>query len=443
MSTTNHPESDGQTERVLGDMLRSFCTLQPKSWSKALPMLEFAVNNSVHASTGFTPFYLNYFRHPRIPANLWRSPRLSGGESRFTTSTSSINHVDNLNINDPISKTSCSINTIADDSLSSDIKCLKIISQVLPEYVNFEEEINSSFALDNSNARSVVVSNNHNNTSCERQKFNIVSNEYNTLDINNVQATKLNKKVSLSTDTIRNTKNVIDNDNKLSLSNKMIHGDNDMDTVDKIYVNMNAISHASSFPEESVSNAYLSQDVPLDKINLYVDDVSNSDIDVEALNNVVNKIVSPFIMEREVMLRRARDAIALALDKQKENADKRGRKQCIKFKIGDKVLLSTKSLPTYAIGSSSTNKLKPRFIGPFAILREQGNTYTIDIPSSMKLHPTFYVGLLKPYQTYPNSLAQGIAGRDPSPQMVDTLDNEDDTLVSDADVLVPALSRDA
>ena len=64
---------------------------------------------------------------------------------------------------------------------------------------------------------------------------------------------------------------------------------------------------------------------------MYVDDVSNSDIDVEALNNVVNKIVSPFIMEREVMLRRARDAIALALDKQKENADKRGRKQCIKF----------------------------------------------------------------------------------------------------------------
>jgi len=53
----------------------------------------------------------------------------------------SINHVDNLNINDPVSKTSCSINTIADDSLPSDIKCLEIISQVLPEYVNLKKKL--------------------------------------------------------------------------------------------------------------------------------------------------------------------------------------------------------------------------------------------------------------------------------------------------------------
>ncbi|KAG3114240.1 hypothetical protein C6341_g27712 [Phytophthora cactorum] len=37
------------------------------------------------------------------------------------------------------------------------------------------------------------------------------------------------------------------------------------------------------------------------------------------------------------------------------------------------------------------------FIGPFTVLERHCNAYTLDIPSSMRLHPTFYVGRLKPY----------------------------------------------
>ncbi|POM74575.1 LOW QUALITY PROTEIN: Pol protein [Phytophthora palmivora] len=33
-------------------------------------MVEFALNNAVHASTGFTPFYLNGLRHPQVPLTL-------------------------------------------------------------------------------------------------------------------------------------------------------------------------------------------------------------------------------------------------------------------------------------------------------------------------------------------------------------------------------------
>ncbi|POM77036.1 Putative retroelement [Phytophthora palmivora] len=60
MSTADHPQTDGQTERVnrvLEDTLRSICAEAPRSWSDQLPMVEFALNNAVHASTGFTPFY--------------------------------------------------------------------------------------------------------------------------------------------------------------------------------------------------------------------------------------------------------------------------------------------------------------------------------------------------------------------------------------------------
>ncbi|POM58704.1 Pol protein [Phytophthora palmivora] len=73
MSTADHPRTDGQTERVnrvLEDTLRSICAEAPRSWSDQLPMVEFALNNAVHASTGFTPFYLRGIRHPYVPLTL-------------------------------------------------------------------------------------------------------------------------------------------------------------------------------------------------------------------------------------------------------------------------------------------------------------------------------------------------------------------------------------
>ncbi|POM79647.1 LOW QUALITY PROTEIN: Pol protein [Phytophthora palmivora] len=45
-----------------------------------------------------------------------------------------------------------------------------------------------------------------------------------------------------------------------------------------------------------------------------------------------------------------------------------------------------------ALGRS--NKLKHRFIGPFAVLDRHGAAYAIDLPKSMATHPTFYVGRL-------------------------------------------------
>ncbi|KAG2967824.1 hypothetical protein PC119_g24371 [Phytophthora cactorum] len=70
MSTADHPQTDGQTEhvnRVLGDLLKSYAhSLQ--QWSDCLSMAEFAISNSVHDSTGHTPFYVNAMRHPRLPS---------------------------------------------------------------------------------------------------------------------------------------------------------------------------------------------------------------------------------------------------------------------------------------------------------------------------------------------------------------------------------------
>ncbi|KAG3235910.1 hypothetical protein PI124_g19065 [Phytophthora idaei] len=84
MSTADHPQTDGQTEcvnRVLGGLLKSYAH-SFQQWSDCLPMAEFAINNSVHASTGNTPFYVNAMRHPRLPSMLGMVvSSLSGGGS--------------------------------------------------------------------------------------------------------------------------------------------------------------------------------------------------------------------------------------------------------------------------------------------------------------------------------------------------------------------------
>ncbi|KAG3157188.1 hypothetical protein PC128_g21712 [Phytophthora cactorum] len=84
ISTADHPQTDGQTERmnrVLGDLLKSYAhSFQQRS--DCLPMAEFAINNSVHASTGHTPFTVNAMRHPCFLSMLGMvASSLSGGGS--------------------------------------------------------------------------------------------------------------------------------------------------------------------------------------------------------------------------------------------------------------------------------------------------------------------------------------------------------------------------
>ncbi|CAM6082583.1 unnamed protein product [Calypogeia fissa] len=68
-----HPESDGQTERAnrtIEEMLRAFTFDEQLEWDRLLPLVEFAYNNSLNASTNVSPFYLMYGEHPQVPASL-------------------------------------------------------------------------------------------------------------------------------------------------------------------------------------------------------------------------------------------------------------------------------------------------------------------------------------------------------------------------------------
>ena len=68
-STTFHPQTDGQTERlnsVLEQYLRIFTDNQQSDWSRLLPLAEFAYNNSKHSATTLSPFFANYGFHPQM-----------------------------------------------------------------------------------------------------------------------------------------------------------------------------------------------------------------------------------------------------------------------------------------------------------------------------------------------------------------------------------------
>ncbi|GKD47290.1 putative reverse transcriptase domain-containing protein [Tanacetum coccineum] len=59
MSTTYHPQTDGQSKRTiqtLEDMLRAYLIEFGSSWDRHLPLVEFSYNNSYHASIKVSPW---------------------------------------------------------------------------------------------------------------------------------------------------------------------------------------------------------------------------------------------------------------------------------------------------------------------------------------------------------------------------------------------------
>ncbi|GKA27411.1 putative reverse transcriptase domain-containing protein [Tanacetum coccineum] len=70
MSTTYHPQADGQSERTiqtLKDMLRACVIDFGNGWVKHLSLVEFSYNNSYHASIKAAPFEALYGRKCRSP----------------------------------------------------------------------------------------------------------------------------------------------------------------------------------------------------------------------------------------------------------------------------------------------------------------------------------------------------------------------------------------
>jgi hypothetical protein len=69
MSTSFHPQTDGQTERMnhlLEQYLRLYCNYQQNDWADLLSLAEFAYSNASQESIQTSPIFANYGYHPRF-----------------------------------------------------------------------------------------------------------------------------------------------------------------------------------------------------------------------------------------------------------------------------------------------------------------------------------------------------------------------------------------
>jgi hypothetical protein len=70
MSTVDHPQTDGQTERMhrtINARLQTLINHAQTDWEEKLPSIEFQINCATNQSTGFAPFVLDMGRIPRSP----------------------------------------------------------------------------------------------------------------------------------------------------------------------------------------------------------------------------------------------------------------------------------------------------------------------------------------------------------------------------------------
>jgi hypothetical protein len=66
LSTAHHPETDGQTERMIAtikEFLRNFCNRLQDNWAELAPAAQLAINSRDAASTGISPFFLDHGYH--------------------------------------------------------------------------------------------------------------------------------------------------------------------------------------------------------------------------------------------------------------------------------------------------------------------------------------------------------------------------------------------
>jgi hypothetical protein len=64
-----------RVNRTLADIIASYVSKEPTTWSDFLPSATFAYNTAVHASTGYSPFYLMYGREATEPQDRMKPVR--------------------------------------------------------------------------------------------------------------------------------------------------------------------------------------------------------------------------------------------------------------------------------------------------------------------------------------------------------------------------------
>jgi hypothetical protein len=96
--------------------------------------------------------------------------------------------------------------------------------------------------------------------------------------------------------------------------------------------------------------------------------------------------------ERKRLWELAKANLEKAHKRYKDFADKSRRE--VKFQEGDEVWLNIKN---FRLSEGLSHKFLGPYAGPFKVLEKKlSDTYKLELPENLRVHPTFHVSLLKP-----------------------------------------------
>jgi hypothetical protein len=137
------------------------------------------------------------------------------------------------------------------------------------------------------------------------------------------------------------------------------------------------------------------------------DHMTSEDVSDHVTNVAITNVAAAndFIAHWDNMMTMAKDALTEAQDYQTKYANEHRRHQ--EFKVGDKVLLSSKHIQNPTDKRRPAQKLTPRFIGPYNVIGIVSPVaYRLELPNTLKIHPVFHVSLLKPYKETPDEFTR-------------------------------------
>ena len=100
------------------------------------------------------------------------------------------------------------------------------------------------------------------------------------------------------------------------------------------------------------------------------------------------------LQESKDIVATLKDNIARAQNQQKQYADKKRSERS--FEVNDMVYLMLQPYKQSTLKKSGVEKLKPRYYGPFRIIRRVGEVaYELELPTDSRVHNVFHVSHLK------------------------------------------------
>ncbi|KAL4018114.1 hypothetical protein IC575_021704 [Cucumis melo] len=108
-----------------------------------------------------------------------------------------------------------------------------------------------------------------------------------------------------------------------------------------------------------------------------------------------NNEVEVLLKERDSALSALKENLTLAQNRMKKFADLKRRE--LKLKVGEEVYLKLKPYRQRSLARKKSEKLAPRYYGPYKIIEEIGAmAYRLDLPPEAAIHNVFHISQLKP-----------------------------------------------